>query len=418
MLWSFVFFIVIVTRSGNAVEIHCKFSQDFDWFTVGKVYTCSVQQKLDALHSDSEVIQVFGDHHPKKQNKDVLAIRIHSRNVYYFSSGYEKFFTNLQVIQVYSSKLKFITQKDLMPFTKLKHIDLNKNDLEVLEKDLFKYNTELEVIKVSDNKLRFIDVTAFEGLFKLHTLELTGNHCIWKSTPKNDDLDEDEEISREDAINVMYEARTRCYRDYILKELFDMEMGRNLRERSVIVTKLESRIEDLIRQNDLFYDRMRQYKDELDQCQSKEINKVEMTEEMMTMMMQANGNSSIKNSLPEKPPTFSKELQPPKEYGIQKYPENPPYQNSKFPENLPNQNGSHRQNSISNTNQRPNHDQSRQIHSNNFRQQNQDQNYFRKNQIQTSPTRNDRRNGNSNSRWDSWEREGRSTHEYDYQWNY
>lgn len=216
-----------------------------------------------------------------------MAIRIYNRNVYYFSSGYDKYFTNIEVIQVYGSKLKVITQKDLKPFTKLKHIDLCKNDLEELEKDLFKFNSLLEVIKISDNKLKFIDVTAFEGLFQLHTLELNGNHCIWKSTGSRDNLDEDEEISREEAIDIMYEARTRCYRDYILRELYEMEMGKFLKERSEVVLTLQTKIDDLMAENDMFYDRMRKYKDELDECLSKEINKPQEMEAMnMDMKMQ------------------------------------------------------------------------------------------------------------------------------------
>jgi hypothetical protein len=283
-----VIFLLIFVKRGNAVEINCKYSSDFDWFTVGKVYTCSVQQKLDALHTDSGVIGVNGIHIGKNKNKDVKAIRIYNRNVYYFSSGYDKYFTNIEVIQVYGSKLKIITQKDLMPFTKLKHIDLCKNELEELEKDLFKFNQLLEVIKASDNKLKFIDVTAFEGLFQLHTLELNGNHCIWKSTGPRDNLEEDEEISREEAIDIMYEARTRCYRDYILRELYEMEMGKYLKERSEVVLSLQSKIDDLTMENDMFYDRMRKYKDELDICLSKEINKPSETMEMIQMQMQMN----------------------------------------------------------------------------------------------------------------------------------
>lgn len=181
-----------------------------------------------------------------------------------------------------------------MPFTKLKHIDLCKNDLEELEKDLFKFNLLLEVIKASENKLKFIDVTAFEGLYQLHTLELNGNHCIWKSTGSRENLEEDEEISREEAIDVMYEARTRCYRDYILRELYEMEMGKFLKERSEVVLSLQSKIDDLTMENDMFYDRMRKYKDELDICLSKEINKptdaMEMTQ-MMKMQMKMNMES-------------------------------------------------------------------------------------------------------------------------------
>lgn len=186
-----------------------------------------------------------------------------------------------------------------MPFTKLKHIDLCKNDLEELEKDLFKFNHLLQVIKASENKLKFIDVTAFEGLYQLHTLELNGNHCIWKSTGSRDNLEEDEEISREEAIDVMYEARTRCYRDYILRELYEMEKGKFLKERSEVVLSLQSKIDDLTMENNMFYDRMRKYKDELDICLSKQINNPTDAMEMaqiIQMQMQMNMESSTNPS--------------------------------------------------------------------------------------------------------------------------
>lgn len=95
-----------------------------------------------------------------------------------------------------------ITQKDLQPFVKLEHIDLSRNDLEVIERELFKFNVELVVIKISENKIKFIDATAFETLFKLHTLELNDNQCIWKSTESRDDWDEEDEITRDDVIDV------------------------------------------------------------------------------------------------------------------------------------------------------------------------------------------------------------------------
>lgn len=228
-----------------------------------------------------------------------------------FPSNFEKFFKNLKVIQVYASKLKVITQKDLQPFVKLQHIDLSRNDLESLEKvslgliylisnslnlisifmsklcsftlvlilfyflkELFKFNTELLVIKISENKLKFIDATAFDTLFKLHTLELNDNQCIWKSTESRENWDEEDELTREEVIDVTFEARTRCYRDNILKELHEMEMGKFLKERSEIVVNLEMKIGELQEENENFYRKMQQFKDELDICKMEEIRKI------------------------------------------------------------------------------------------------------------------------------------------------
>lgn len=69
----------------------------------------------------------------------------------------------------------------------------------------------------------------------------------------------------------MYEARNRCYRDLILKELHEMEMGKFLKERSEIVVNLETKIAELTTENENFYNKMREYKDELDVCKMEEI---------------------------------------------------------------------------------------------------------------------------------------------------
>lgn len=130
------------------------------------------------------------------------------------------------------------------------------------------------MIKISENKLKFIDATAFDTLFKLHTLELNENQCIWKSTESRDTWDEDDELTREEVIDVMFEARSRCYRDNILRELHEMEMGKFIKERSEIVVNLETRINELQEENESFYRKMQQYKDELDVCKMEEIRKI------------------------------------------------------------------------------------------------------------------------------------------------
>lgn len=79
----------------------------------------------------------------------------------------------------------------------------------------------------------------------------------------------------------MFEARTRCYRDSILKELHEMEMGKFLKERSEIVVNLETKISELQEENENFYRKMMQFKDELDVCKMEEIRKIgsEMSKE-------------------------------------------------------------------------------------------------------------------------------------------
>jgi Asp-tRNA(Asn)/Glu-tRNA(Gln) amidotransferase C subunit len=58
-------------------------------------------------------------------------------------------------------------------------LSLNKNDLEVIEFDLFKYNPEIKLFRAENNKFKHIDVDTFKSLKKLEDLELR-NRCADK----------------------------------------------------------------------------------------------------------------------------------------------------------------------------------------------------------------------------------------------
>jgi len=76
------------------------------------------------------------------------------------------------------SELKEITQNDLKVFPKLKHLWLIKNEIEVLEENLFKFNPNLIYININDNKVKEVYDSAFGGLNILKRLYLNNNICI------------------------------------------------------------------------------------------------------------------------------------------------------------------------------------------------------------------------------------------------
>lgn len=108
---------------------------------------------------------------------DINALWIHDTISHFFPKGVEDFFTNLTVIQVSSSGLKAITQDDLKPFTNLKGLWLNENDLISLEPNLFQFNTELRIIRFDSNRIRSIPRSIFDPLVKLTEVHFTGNVC-------------------------------------------------------------------------------------------------------------------------------------------------------------------------------------------------------------------------------------------------
>lgn len=102
---------------------------------------------------------------------------IHIIGASYLPTGIETFFPNLIGLSV-EQHLKEIKQNDLEPFPQLKHLWLARNQLEVIEKDLFKFNTELVYISLRQNFIKEIDSNVFDNLKSLLILELDRNDCI------------------------------------------------------------------------------------------------------------------------------------------------------------------------------------------------------------------------------------------------
>jgi Leucine-rich repeat (LRR) protein len=112
------------------------------------------------------------------RDQDTKMLNIGSQTVNYFPIGIDKFFPDLQAIQVFNSKLKTIEKSDLKPFRHLKAVYLQYNEIEALEDNLFDNNTEIELIHLSRNKIKYIGANVFQPLKKLKYLYLVGNFCI------------------------------------------------------------------------------------------------------------------------------------------------------------------------------------------------------------------------------------------------
>jgi hypothetical protein len=152
---------------------------------------------------------VNGNHKPEKSNDDVISFYGYRKTLRHFPQGIDKFFNNLEIFAIVTAKLSAITKNDLMPFNKLKVLYLDGNEIEVLEKDLFVHNPHLEAINFSNNRVKFIDLSVFKYLGKLKSLWLENNKCVSRKATND----------RELALDVINEAREKCFVDNILINL-------------------------------------------------------------------------------------------------------------------------------------------------------------------------------------------------------
>lgn len=179
----------------TAVNVECKYSSNYDWTIVGKIYYCEVQSDPEITSiALAKITSVSGAHEQGKNNDKVEGFEIAGKTVNYFPHGIEKFFKNLKLVRIASSHLKQISQADLKVFPKLENVDFYDNDIEVLDNELFKFNPKLKIIFVYNNKISKIHSNTFDNLNYLSNLYVSFNKCTGGIYDVADSISEVQEV--------------------------------------------------------------------------------------------------------------------------------------------------------------------------------------------------------------------------------
>jgi len=138
-----------------------------------------VKCNLNITSNDElKVDKATGKHISGYANGDVYALDVRNKIVNYFLQGIEKIFTGLQVILLNECQLKHLNKTDMKPFTSLKVLDLEGNDLGILEEGIFDFNTALQWISISRNRILHVDSNVFDKLASLKFLSFVSNKCL------------------------------------------------------------------------------------------------------------------------------------------------------------------------------------------------------------------------------------------------
>lgn len=164
-------------------------------------YKCEVQNSvLITSEGDRTISEVRGQHLRGKTNDDVKYFISYSKQIDFFPRGLTKFFKNIEIVEIRSSKLKEIIKEDLKEFgDKLKELMLYPCEIEVIQSDLFEFNRNLARFDINHNKIRHIGDKTFDGLEKLKTIFLSPNPCFpSESSNKHNDSSKVLQIIRDD----------------------------------------------------------------------------------------------------------------------------------------------------------------------------------------------------------------------------
>lgn len=122
------------------------------------------------------------DGHRPKSPEDIVALIFLIKLIKFMPNGIGRLLPKLLTLRVNNCELKEIKQADLMELPYLRKLDLSSNDIEVIDKDLFKFNSKLERIILDFNNIKKIDGNVFDDLKYLKVVSFTANHCIQHST--------------------------------------------------------------------------------------------------------------------------------------------------------------------------------------------------------------------------------------------
>lgn len=170
--------IVTMISLSAALDFKCEFVQKKFHDSTPEMYTCNA---LDlSTEDDSYITEVTGKHADGKTNENVIQMHVINQNVEYFPGGLKEIFPNLEAIVIKNSTLKCIFHHDLVSFPKLKYVNLQDNQIEVLGPKLFEGNSDLTEIYLERNRIKNIRDDLIDPLEHLTVIRLAENVCIEK----------------------------------------------------------------------------------------------------------------------------------------------------------------------------------------------------------------------------------------------
>ncbi|CAG9811076.1 unnamed protein product [Chironomus riparius] len=166
--------------SPNPTKIECNFSiSKYSFWLLGNIYRCQVKNDPQIYSPmTTQSLDIIGTHIDKNINDNVIGFHAASKSIQFFPHGIDKHLPNLKMIEIYDCNLKQILKSDLKPFAQLVRLQLDNNDIDMLEEDLFVNNSNLAFVSLDNNKIFFISADIFDNLIKLVHLSLKANNCV------------------------------------------------------------------------------------------------------------------------------------------------------------------------------------------------------------------------------------------------
>lgn len=158
----------------SAFILNCSYSMLSVWTQPSK-YFCSAQVIDDG---DRYVTYVSQNHLLGRSNDDVEGLLIGSdTSMKRLALGIEKFFQNLEVMEIVDGAVVEVAPEALIGLPKLRQISLVNNLLKTIDSRLFEHNPLLKAISFARNPIAHVGFNAFDNLTELTTFAFYDTVC-------------------------------------------------------------------------------------------------------------------------------------------------------------------------------------------------------------------------------------------------
>lgn len=161
--------------TNEAVILDCTYSV-INWWRLNGLYACTA--RIILVGDQRIVTDVSQNHQTGRRNSDVVYLAAFSQQLNYMLINLELFYENLHSINLNDNKITSITRDDLKGLKNLKQIYLGRNQIKIIEPNLFADNPLLMSISFQNNPLRHVAHHVFDHLPDLSSLRFQETTCI------------------------------------------------------------------------------------------------------------------------------------------------------------------------------------------------------------------------------------------------
>jgi len=179
-----------IVMKANAIKLECSYVNMEFFNAIHEFDKIACEAKDLHVTEFSEKVQQASVNY-KDGNDQVRNLRVLQQTLNFIPSGIEKIFPNLRGISIEDSDVIRVFQSNFKAFPELRGLWLRGNkQLEVLERDLFKFNRKLHLLSLSNNNIQHIDPNILDDLSALSFFEFERNSCITNVIVINDPMTE------------------------------------------------------------------------------------------------------------------------------------------------------------------------------------------------------------------------------------